>query len=65
VADWKGSEPMTSATKPFHLGPGIRRDERIEEKASAESGGGASGAVGDDGDTHSPHGRGRRAEALP
>ena len=28
-ADLKGSEPIEPAFEPFHLGPGLRRDERI------------------------------------
>src|SRR6478752_6343957 len=29
LVDWKGAAQLASASKPFHLGPGIRRDERI------------------------------------
>jgi hypothetical protein len=27
--DWTGSELLASGSKPFHLGPGPRREERI------------------------------------
>ncbi len=37
VADWKGSEFLASAPKPFHLGPGVRRDERISWRMCREA----------------------------
>lgn len=35
LADWKGSALLASASRPFHLGPAIRRDERINNKENA------------------------------